>query len=178
MTQICLHYRVPKCLVQHTNKILDDHIMNFKVLHIPCQSREQMLAIGPLTTKRSPEQDAEFKRRERAAAKDQLAGAIMVLERKHVTALQRLGEKRKYPVGDEQKFQTDAEYYLENNRYDFKESLAEYKADLQRELEEAQARYEERRAAKRGRKSKRIAASEVAEPERQGCIQDGQCSIF
>ena len=49
----------------------------------------------------------------------------------------KLGEKRKYPAGDQKKFESDAEYYLENNAYDFNESLAEYKADLKRELEEA-----------------------------------------
>ena len=90
----------------------------------------------------------------------------MVLERKHVSALLRLGEKRKYPVGDQKKFESDAEYYLENNGYDFKESLAEYKADLKRELEEAQARFEARKAAKGGRKSKRVATEELSETQK------------
>ena len=62
---------------------------------------------------------------------------IQVLERKHIQALIRLGEKSKYPDKESKKCDADAEYYLDNNDYDFKAAITVYKADLEKELEEA-----------------------------------------
>ena len=66
----------------------------------------------------------------------------------------RLGEKHKYSTKESGKCDADAEYYLSNNNYDFNTALAEYKADIQKELEDAKERYDERKKNKGKKKRK------------------------
>ena len=187
LAAICLHYKVPKTLVQYANHILDDHINNFKTLLIPCQSREQMIAIGKMNRPMSSAAQADFYKRTRIATKEQLVAAIEVLERKHIQNLQRLGEKKKYPKQESKRCDAEAEYYLDNNNYDFKQALAEYKADLKKEVDVAEQKRDERRMARgtKKRKGKKVGIQgeqntqppEVQHPNQEGCMADG-CTIF
>ena len=138
-----------------------------------------MIAIGKLNEPMTPAEEIKFRQRTREATKSQLAEAIVVLERKHVQALQRLGEKRKSPVFDRKNFSGDAEYYLESNNYDFKSALAEYKSDLAAEIEEAKKNYELRQQNKRGKKHiKKVGDESQGQNQPQpGCFQEN-CQIF
>lgn len=96
-----------------------------------------------------------------------------------------MGEKHKYTKSESQKCYIDAEYYLDNNNYDFNTALAEYKADIQKELDEARERYNERKKkkGKKGKKSIKKVGSDgqeaaMEEPANPGCLQGGGCSIF
>jgi len=100
---------------------------------------------------------------------EQLSESIKILETKQNKELKKLGIK----VAKEKAanhYLNDAKYYLENNSYDYRKALEEYKSDCANELESYKINYK-----------KKSSTSKVSYDEYGNVIENRQkdkCSIF
>ena len=164
--QISYHYKVPIKEIQRVNKFTGDDIYFMKEMLIPFKG--DLSNCSP--PKIDPLQEEADEKKRRAACVTILAGVIHREEKKWQQHKRLLDNK--FDVHND--FRTEATFYLEENEYDFNESVKNYKLDLNAELQLVEEMKKDKTKSKSKKKTSKVGAHD--DMGTTGCKP--QCQIF